>query len=91
MNEPYVQLFGWSLEELQGKRVQIIPDSLWKEFVDIQKRILAGEKIVRKKTIRMTKSGIMLPVNLIMLPEFDNDGNVQGFIGIIRELKKHSN
>ena len=88
VNDAYVELFGWSKEELKGKKASMVPDFLLYEFIEIKDRLVDGEKVVRLNTVRITKNGLMLPVNIIVLPDYDNTGMVQGVFALSRKLEE---
>ena len=56
----------------------MVPDFLLYEFIEIEDLLVNGEKVVQLNTVRITKNGLMLPVNIIVLPDYDDEGMVQG-------------
>lgn len=88
INDSYGKLFGWTNEELKGNKSPFVPEYLVHEFIEIKDRLVKGEKIVRLNTARLTKNGIMIPVNIIILPDYDNKGMVQGVFALSRKLEE---
>ena len=88
VNDSFVELFGWTIEELKEKKALMVPDFLLYELIEIKNRLVNGEKIARLNTVRITKNGLMLPVNIIVLPDYDNDGMVQGVFALSRKLEE---
>ncbi|MBO0586050.1 ATP-binding protein [Sporosarcina sp. E16_8] len=88
VNDAYIELFGWTREELKGKKASLVPDFLMYELIEIKGRLVNGEKVVQLNTVRITKNGLMLPVNIVFLPDFDNDGMIQGVFTLSRKLEE---
>ncbi|KAA0965221.1 PAS domain S-box protein [Sporosarcina sp. ANT_H38] len=88
VNDAYVELFGWTKEELEGKEASIIPDFLLYEFIEIKERLENGEKVVQLNTVRITKNGLMLPVNIKVLADYDDDGMVRSVFALLRKLEE---
>lgn len=88
VNDSFVELFGWTNDELMKEKVSIVPDFLLYEIIEIKDRLVNGEKIVQLNTVRITKNGLILPVNIIALPDYDDDGIVQGFFLLLSKLEE---
>ncbi|MFC5590333.1 ATP-binding protein [Sporosarcina soli] len=88
VNNAYDKLFGWNNKELKGNKSPFVPDHLMHEFIEIKNRLLGGEKVIRMNTARMTRNGIMIPVNFSILPDYDNKGRVQGVIALSKNLEE---
>ncbi|MBO0602651.1 PAS domain S-box protein [Sporosarcina sp. E16_3] len=88
VNDAYIELFGWTRKELEEKRASMVPDFLMYELIEIKERLINGEKVVRLNTVRITKNGLMLPVNIVLLPYYDNAGMVQGIFALSRKLEE---
>lgn len=88
VNDAYIELFGWTREELEEKKASMVPDFLMYELIEIKERLIKGEKVVRLNTVRITKNGLMLPVNIVLLPYYDSVGMVQGVFALSRKLEE---
>ncbi len=88
VNNSFVELFGWSIEELKGKKALMIPDFLLYELIEIKNRLVDGEKLAQLNTVRITKNGLMLPVNMTVLPDYDDTGIVRGVFALLRRLEE---
>jgi len=80
--------FGWSAEEVIGGPNPIIPPELLEERDSLNRRILAGEEVLRMETYRRRKDGSTLPVNLYRSALRDSQGNVIGILGIIEDISE---
>lgn len=88
VNDAHVELFGWTKEELEKKKDSMVPDFLLYELIEIKERLVNGDKVVQLNTVRITKNGLMLPVNIVMLPDYDEAGTVQGIFSLSRKLEE---
>jgi len=88
VNDSFIELFGWSKEELKEKKAFMVPDFLLYELIEIKNRLVEGEKIAQLNTVRITKNGLMLPVNMTVLPDYDDMGMVRGVFALLRKLEE---
>lgn len=62
LNPAFSKKFGWSFEELTGKRVPYVPQGHEEETSDMLSRFIKEKSIARFETRRMTKDGRILDV-----------------------------
>ncbi len=62
INPAFTEVFGWTLDELQGKRIPYVPPGLEKETQEKIKQLLSEKSILRYETKRLTKDGRVLDV-----------------------------
>ena len=62
LNPAFTQVFGWTLEELKGKKIPYIPSGLEKETCENIRKLLHEKVILRQETQRLTKDGRVLDV-----------------------------
>ncbi|MCC2344474.1 PAS domain S-box protein [Bacillus anthracis] len=88
-NKAYENIFGWSSQEIIGKRLPCVPDFLMEEsFKNIQK-ILTNESVVtRLETVRQRNDGSLLDVSLTVSPILDVRGNVIALSAICRDISE---
>jgi PAS domain S-box-containing protein len=80
-------LFGYTAEEMVGRRIQILnPLSSPDEMNQILERLRRGDRIERLETIRRTKSGRMVPIELTLSPIRDSRGVIIGASKIARDI-----
>ncbi|MBU1340295.1 MAG: PAS domain S-box protein [Proteobacteria bacterium] len=85
LNPAFTKLFGWTFEELKGKRVDFVPKEAIKETQEAIRRIKAGEEITNFPTQRLTKDGRILEVAMSVASIYDDDGLNIGNAVIIRD------
>jgi PAS domain S-box-containing protein len=86
VNPAFVETFGWSSQELFGKRIEYIPEENWPETRVAIAEMLRGEKIQSFETRRLTKAGRILEMQLSSSVFHDRDGNLAGTIVILRDV-----
>ncbi|MGB7033128.1 MAG: PAS domain S-box protein [Syntrophobacteria bacterium] len=88
VNPAFVQTFGWSSEELLGKRINFVPEENWPETKAAIERMLGGERIQSFETRRLTKDGRVLDMQLSSSLFGNRDGKTAGNIVILRDISE---
>ncbi len=81
------RMFGWRAEEIVGKSITVLvpPDRL-EEEAGIIDRLRAGRGTDRLETVRLSKDGRRIPVEVTVSVLRDSEGGVVGASKIIRDL-----
>jgi two-component system sporulation sensor kinase A len=90
VNKAYEKMLGWSIQEIKGKPLPCIPDSLidYRTFVTIQK-IISRESITTKfETVRQRKDGSLFEISLTLSPILDTKGSVIALSAIYRDISE---
>lgn len=81
------RLFGYPREEAVGRPISlIIPEDRLHEEADIVARLRLGERIDRFETIRRTRDGISVQVEVTISPLRSADGTIIGASTIARDI-----
>ncbi|MCX7569017.1 PAS domain S-box protein [Tumebacillus sp. DT12] len=89
LNKASEQIFGYTVEEMTGRKVQTIPDESYITEVEmLQSRVRAGESVVGYETVRRHKDGTLIDVSITYSPIRDQQGNVVGFANILRDISE---
>ena len=88
LNPAFMKVFGWNLEELEGKQIPFVPEHLKEETRDGIKRLLIEKVIHGFETKRLTKDGKILDVVLDSAIYFDEDKNLAGQVIILRDVTR---
>jgi PAS domain S-box-containing protein len=88
VNPAFVETFGWSSQELLGKRIEFVPEENWPETRAAIAKMLRGERIQSFETRRLTKAGRILDIQLSSSVFQDRDDNPAGNIVILRDVTK---
>ncbi len=62
LNPAFTRVFGWTLEEQVGKRLDFVPEENVAETLEAVRRILRGETVVSLDTRRLTRDGRVLDI-----------------------------
>ena len=82
------RLFGYSAEEVVGKRLTILlPPELTHEIAKNIARLRQGE-VVKEETVRRRKDGKLIKVALTISPIKDSGGIVTGASAIVRDISE---
>ncbi|MEJ2717497.1 MAG: PAS domain S-box protein, partial [Deltaproteobacteria bacterium] len=86
VNSAFVRTFGWSREEVTGKRIDYVPDECAQETRETLARLFRGEKVPPFETKRMTKDGRILDIHISSAPYRDKNGGIGGHIVTLRDV-----
>ncbi|MBW1942787.1 MAG: PAS domain S-box protein [Deltaproteobacteria bacterium] len=89
INPAFSQIFGWTLEELEGKQLPFVPDSE-KEATMASVGVIMGkgEAIQGLETKRYTKGGSLIEVNVSASRFHDHEGAPAGMLSILRDTSE---
>src|SRR5687767_5881509 len=80
------RIFGFLPGEAVGQHGSLIaPPGEERSQLDALSRVLAGGGVETVETIRRTKSGMLVPVTVTLLPIQDANGTVVGITAVARE------
>ncbi len=85
VNPAFEDSFGWSLEELSGKRLDFVPPHETEKTLDAVKRTLEGGRVMIESQ-RLTKEAGMLDVQINSAFIKDPEGDASGMIVLTRDI-----
>ncbi len=88
LNPAFMKIFGWNLEELEGKHIPFVPEHLKEETRQGIKRLSIEKLIHGFETKRLTKDGKVLDVVLDGAIYFDENKNLSGQVIILRDVTR---
>lgn len=86
VNQAFTTMFGWSVEEAVGNKLQIVPDDRLKEEQEAKEALLAGHSLPARETVRCRKDGTCLEVSVTTSVIRDRSGVIQAFASITRDM-----
>jgi len=92
LNDSFTQMFGWTLPEVQEKRVPFVPESEQESTMNAVKRVISqGSTESGFETKRLTKDGKTLDITLSASGYFDDAGAYEGMLVILRDVTAQRN
>jgi PAS domain S-box-containing protein len=80
LNPEFINVFGWTLEDLKGRRIPFVPDDQ-KEITDAKiKELYDSQKPVRFETTRLTKDGQLLYIFISAAIIKDTESEPSGMV-----------
>lgn len=86
VNPAFVELFGWSKEELLGRRIDYVPEECRAETRETMERSLRGELVPPFETKRLTKDGRIVDIQISAALFCDDEGRPAGHIVTLRDI-----
>lgn len=87
VSDSFTRLFGWTKEELLGKRIPFMPESEQEVSLgQINRLIQNGKPVSGFETKRLTKDGILLDVSVSSSRYLDHQGEPVGILVILRDI-----
>ncbi|MER6675164.1 PAS domain S-box protein [Streptomyces sp. NPDC000983] len=86
-NAAAARLYGYTAHEVKGHRVGLLAPSGHAAEIDLLlERLRQGEKVEHFETLRRTKAGQLLDVDVTLWPTHAPDGTVIGACAIVRDI-----
>ncbi len=87
VNPAFTRIFGWTMEELEGRRIPFLPESERETTMAIIYGLIRdGTPTSGFETKRYTKDGRLLDVSISASRYHDHEGEVEGTLVIIRDI-----
>ncbi|MGW1588648.1 SpoIIE family protein phosphatase [Streptomyces sp. NPDC002386] len=81
------RLYGFTADEVLGRHVSVLaPAERGDEITALLKRLRRGEKVEHFETLRVTRSGVLLDVDVTLWPTRGRNGRVVGACAIVRDI-----
>ena len=88
LNPAFEEVFGWTLEELEGKRIPFVPDSHKEQTREGVARLFRENKLHNFETKRLTKDGRLLDIVIDGAMFYDEDGQPAGQVVTLRDISR---
>jgi two-component system, cell cycle sensor histidine kinase and response regulator CckA len=89
VSSAFTKLFGWSLDELKGKRIDYVPESeVEKTIAHINDAIQRGIPCQGFETKRFKKDGRLVDVSISASGFTDHEGKLAGMLVILRDISE---
>lgn len=88
LNPEFTNIFGWTLEELEGKTIPYVPSGLEQETSEMINRLFEERILLRYETKRLTKDGRILDVVMRAVVYSVSKDEPAGEIVIFRDITR---
>jgi PAS domain S-box-containing protein len=88
LNTEFTSIFGWTLEELEGKTIPYVPPGLEQETSEMINRLFEERILLRYETKRLTKDGRILDVVMRAVVYSVSKDEPAGEIVIFRDITR---
>ncbi len=86
INPAFTRVFGWTSEEVLGKKIDYVPQDNWPETQMIIDKVLAREAFFGIESRRYTKEGDLLTVDISAATYLNRNGMPEGSVHILRDI-----
>ncbi|MBW1859003.1 MAG: PAS domain S-box protein [Deltaproteobacteria bacterium] len=86
LNPAFTRVFGWTQEELLGKKVGYVPEQNWPETQMMIDKVLAGESFSGIESRRYTKAGEILDVSISAAIYVSREAVPIGSVHVLRDI-----
>ncbi|MCD6296185.1 MAG: response regulator [Deltaproteobacteria bacterium] len=88
-NPSFTEIFGWTVEEIEGKRIPFLPESEREAtMAGIKEIVEKGKALQDFETKRYTRDGCVIDVNISGFRYNDHDGKPAGMLVILRDTSE---
>jgi PAS domain S-box-containing protein len=87
INPAFTKVFGWTEEELLGKKLNYVPDENWPETQMMIDKVLAGESFSAVESRRYTRNGEVIDVSISAAIYLDSRGTPVGSVHTLRDIR----
>jgi two-component system, cell cycle sensor histidine kinase and response regulator CckA len=89
VSSAFTKLFGWSLDELKGKRIDYVPEAELEKSIDyINNAIHRGISCHGFESKRYKKDGRLVDVSVSASGYTDHEGKLSGLLVILRDISE---
>ncbi|PZM63192.1 sensor histidine kinase [Paenibacillus dendritiformis] len=86
VNQAFVDMFGWTEEEVVGRPLPTLPESAMEEERRSEAALVDGQSVSNRETTRLTKDGRLLDVSVSTSPIYDENGQRIAWASITRDM-----
>lgn len=86
LNPGFTKIFGWTLGDLEGKKIPFVPQEAKKETIENLKRLYHEKILLRHESKRLTKEGRILDMSIRAAVFSESEEGPSGVIAIFRDI-----
>lgn len=85
-NESAERIFGWTVDEVIGRPLPIVPPESQAQYAESRRRVMNGERLVGMRLVRRRKDGSEVDVSLSAARLTDEAGSLDGIVAIMEDI-----
>jgi len=86
LNPGFTKVFGWTLDDLKGKKIPFVPQEAKRETVENLQRLYRDKILLRHESKRLTKDGRILDMSIRAAVFSESEEEPSGVIAIFRDI-----
>lgn len=87
INPAFTKVFGWTEQELLGKKLDYVPDENWPETQMMIDKVLAGQSFTGVESRRYSKEGQVIDVSISAAIYLNSEGVPVGSVHTLRDIR----
>ena len=89
LSPSFTRIFGWTFDELKGKKIPFVPESEMESSMTVIKELIRnGTQVHGFETKRYTKDGKVLDISISASRFNDSENNPAGMLVVLRDITK---
>ncbi|MBN1833081.1 MAG: PAS domain S-box protein [Deltaproteobacteria bacterium] len=88
LNPRFTEVFGWTLEELEGKKIPFVPEEEKRDTIDNLRKLYREKILKRHESKRFTKDGRLLDVAIRAAIYSESKEGPSGVVAIFRDITR---
>jgi PAS domain S-box-containing protein len=88
INPAFTEVFGYTEDELLGKKLDYVPDENWPETQMMVDKVLAGESFSGVESRRHSRDGQVIDVSISAAIYLDSEGTPVGSVHTLRDIRR---
>ncbi|RPI75524.1 MAG: PAS domain S-box protein, partial [Desulfobacteraceae bacterium] len=88
VNRGFTRIFGWTLDELEGKKIPYVPLGYEEEHKQRAKQLYEEKSLYRHESKRLTKDGRILDVAIRAILFYEEEDKPAGELVLFRDITK---
>ncbi|MBU2547045.1 MAG: PAS domain S-box protein [Proteobacteria bacterium] len=88
LNPAFTRIFGWTLEELSGRRIHYVPEDDRERTGEMIEALRQGESLHGLDVRRLTQSGKILDISISASVLRDGEGRIMGNVTTLQDISE---
>lgn len=90
VNRAFEELYGWKKDEVVGRAICLVPDSVQEEEEERLTRLMNGVQLPPTETLRVKRDGSVIEASVSTSVIRDEEGHPQSFVHVSRDMTERN-